>query len=152
MQHQAGVALVRRFLLKNGRIKSATTTYINTIEPEPLMEVIVRPHKKNRSLAQNNLLWLWLREMARFLDVEHGIKCTPEGLKEEFQDRFLGHTPYTASDGVTRSRIRGTSELNTQDFTDFLVRLEAYAIAELSCTLPRPEDIYLEALARSAVS
>ena len=143
---------VRRFLLRSGREKEVANTYINTLPPEPLMEVVVRPHRKNRSQAQNDLMWLWLRELTRHLDLEHGISCRPEGLKEEFQDRFLGHTPYTGSDGIIRSRIRGTSELNTAEFTDFLARIEAYSISELGTQLPRPEDLYLVALARSAVS
>ncbi len=140
---------MRRFIIRDSRIKGVACTAINAIpigEDKQVYEVRILEFKKDRSLAQNALMWLWLTRIAKHLDEEHGIKTTPEILKYEFQDRYIGFSSYKKTNGQSGARIRGTSELNTSEFTDFLNRIEVYARAELGCDLPHPEDKYYEAL------
>lgn len=141
---------MKRFILRDSSVKGVACVAINALPQEPVFEVIIREYKKNRSLAQNNLLWMWLTEISKFLDIEHGIKCTPDNLKVEFQERFLGHTTYAKSDGTLGQVLRGTSGLNTAQFTDFMTRIEVYAQSELGCRLPHPEDMFYEAMGRAA--
>lgn len=119
--------------------------YKCTNEPDPI-KVKIEPYKKNRSLAQNNLMWMWLTEIAKFLNNEHGIKAKPEDLKVEFQGRWLGYKTCVHSSGGYFDKLIGTSELTTPMFTEFLNQMEIYANSELGMQLPHPEDMYYEAM------
>ncbi len=142
----------RRYILRDFSIRDSCKTYLDTIaiDSDKPLEVIVRPYKKKRSLAQNNLLWMWLGLIANYLGDEHGIGTTSEDLKEEFQERFIGLKTYLKSDGTVGQRLRGTSELNTAEFTEFLNRIDVYCGSELGLRLPHPDDIWCEAMGRAA--
>ena len=142
----------KRYILRDATIRNRLKVKLDAMElnPEKPFEVIIRPYKKNRSVAQNSLMWKWLTEIRNKLSEEHGLMCDPEGLKEEFQDRFLGLVTYRCSDGSLAQRLKGTSELNTAEFTEFLNRIEVYANSELGINLPHPEDLYYEALGIAA--
>ena len=142
----------KRYILRDSSIRDRLITNLNALEIDQAapLEVTIKLYKKNRSLAQNNLLWKWLAEIANHVRSEHGIKTDSISLKEEFQHRFLGYLDYTDSQGWKNPRIRGTSELNTSEFTEFLNQIEIYASSELGLLLPHPEDLYYEALGKAA--
>lgn len=111
-------------------------------------EVIIRPYRKNRSLAQNNLMWLWLTRIAREYAHARDEKedwYDPKVWKEEFQSKFLGYRVVNTPSGE-RPHLIGTSELNTAAFSAFLNDIEHYAGSALEISLPHPEDIYYEAM------
>lgn len=59
----------RLFIFHEFRHRDACTTYLNTIpigEGHPVMECLVRPHKKNRSLAQQALMWIWHEQKSKY--------------------------------------------------------------------------------------
>ena len=139
----------KRYILRDASIRNRLKVKLDAMElnSEKPFEVLIRPYKKNRSLAQNNLMWKWLTVIANHLRDEHGLQTTDEDLKSYYQSLYLGIRAYEMP-GKTQphGRIRGTSELNTAEFTEFLNRIEVYANAELGINLPHPEDIYYEAL------
>jgi len=110
-------------------------------------EVIIRPYKKNRTLAQNNLMWMWLNHIAVFFEKEHGQRFSDEAWKEEFQEKYLGYKVIKTPSGPKKKLI-GTSGLNIAQFTEFLNNVERYANTELGINLPHPEDIYYEAIGK----
>ena len=124
--------------------------------PKPI-KVTAETYKKNRSLAQNNLMWLWLTALSNFLRQEHGLDCTPEDLKYEFQKRHLGMRTFDKMNTVIldkywnapgeykENRIIGTSEINTDQFTKFLNEIEIYA-NNAGLQLAHPEDLYYSAM------
>lgn len=139
----------KRYILRDSSVRDHLKVHLDTIqiEPDKPLEVLIRRYKKNRSLAQNNLLWMWLALIANHLRDEHGLKTNSEDLKSYYQSLYLGICSYQMP-GMSKphGRIRGTSELNTAEFTDFLNRIEIYANSELGMQLPHPEDLYYEAM------
>ena len=142
----------KRYILRDASIRNRLKVKLDAMEldPQKPYEVLIRPYKKNRSLAQNNLMWKWLTKISNHLNDDHGISASPEDLKDEFQKRWLPIKNITDSQGLMTTRIIGTSELNTAEFTEFLNRIEVYATAELGINLPHPEDLYYEALGIAA--
>lgn len=141
----------KRYILRDASIRNRLKVKLDAMEldPQKPFEVLIRPYKKNRSLAQNNLMWKWLGVIVNDLRDEHGLKTNSDDLKDYFQREYLGHKDYivTSEDGEI-TRLRGTSELNTAQFTEFLNQIEVYANAELGINLPHPEDIYYEAMGK----
>lgn len=130
---------------------------------EHVFEVVIRPHKKDRSVAQNALLWSWNTIIAAELGE------TKEAVHERNKERFL--VPIYERDNleyaemieavrrVYRSgakhdalalkshivRMTSTTTATVAQFTEFLTEIERDA-ASLGIVLPRPEDLYYEAL------
>jgi len=107
-------AVKKRFIIRDSSVKAHCCTQVNLLPTDPPYEVLIQPYKKNRSLEQNNLMWMWLTEISNYCDVEFGLNCTPDDLKEEFQLRFLGRRNYQQTTSKTASCVVGTSKLNTQ--------------------------------------
>lgn len=139
-----------RYILRDSRIRDRLKVYLDSLvlDQEKPLEVLIKPYKKNRSLAQNNLMWEWLGVIVNHLRDEHGTYTTDDDLKAEFQDKFLQRRVYTSSVGEQKTRATGTSKLNTAQFTEFLSRIEVYANSELGVSLPHPADDYYEAMGK----
>lgn len=94
--------------------------------------------QSRRSVDQNRLLWLWLNciadETGNSAQVVHDYYC----------DKFLKQVDALA-DGRQFYRVRGTSGLDKQAFTDFLNKLQADAASEFGILLPQPSDLAWEA-------
>ncbi len=150
----------KRYILRDFTIRDSCKTYLDTIaiDADKPLEVLVRPYKKNRSLAQNNLLWMWLGLIANHIREEYGLMFdgmegtpTSEDLKDYFQRKFLGFKTYPMPGyEYLADRVRGTSELNTAQFTEFLQRIDVYAGSELGLRLPHPADLFYEAMGEAA--
>ena len=138
----------KRFILRDSSIRDRLIVWLNAqqLDAEKPLEAIFRPYKKNRSLAQNSLMWMWLGIIANHLRDEHGLKTNSEDLKAYFQSLYLGMRNYEDPDGQLGVRHRGTSELKAHEFTEFLNRIDVYAGSELGLRLPHPEDLYYEAM------
>lgn len=150
------------FILRDNAIRDRFTVAVNAIpigDDEPLIKGTLEVYRKDRSAAQNRLMWMWLGEISRHLYDERGIKNTAEDLKDHFQRNYLGWRMYnnpgnpsvseaTINNPVSATRVIGTSELNTAQFTEFLTHIDVYASAELGLTLPHPEDVYYEAMGK----
>lgn len=142
----------KRFRLREGGGRGAVIVAINALPQEGDYDVILREHKSDRSLAQNNLMWMWLTIIAReYAQARDEAKdwYSPEEWKEEFQEKFLGYKAVRMPSG-TKNRLIGTSELTTRQFTAFLEDMEHYCGSVLNITLPHPEDVYYEALRKMA--
>ncbi len=137
----------RVHILRTSGDRDRYKVYLDTLplgQDEKPVKATTELYKKNRSLAQNNLMWKWLTELSYFLRNEHGLGASPEDLKYHFQNVHLGRRLYETGEG-SHYRPIGTSELNTAQFTEFLNRVEEYA-NHAGLNLPHPEDIYYEAM------
>lgn len=104
--------------------------------------VEVKAYKKNRSLAQNRLLHMWMKCLADHWYESTGELFAPDVWKLQCKRQFLGDEVIELPGGHQIEQVRKTSQLNTQDFTDFLQQIEIWAADDLECLLPRPEDYY----------
>lgn len=101
--------------------------------------VDVKEYRKNRTNAQNRLMWKWYGILSDHTGYE------PEELHEMMKARVLGFESVTVpaamnrGNEVTYQRPRSSTTLNTKEMTDFMVAIEQLA-QELGCTLVYPED------------
>ena len=106
------------------------------------LRVEVKAYKKNRSLAQNRLLHLWMAELSKHWHESTGELFAPDVWKLQVKRQFLGEEVIELPGGKQVEQVRKTSRLNTQEFTDFLQMIEIWAADDLECFLPRPDEYY----------
>lgn len=102
-------------------------------------EVVIREHKPKRTNAQNRLYWEWLTIIADETGSDKG------GLHEHFGGLYLDKRVIEVL-GVNIDVPISTTDLDVKGFTEYLNRIEAFAIAELGILLPRPDDEHHEAM------
>ncbi|MFW6145436.1 MAG: recombination protein NinB [bacterium] len=103
-------------------------------------EVDIKKKRERRSLDQNALLWLWMTALEK--DSETGY--TKKEWKEIFQSEFCPRETMRVK-GNLIVRIKGTSELNTKEFKQFLDRIQMWCYHEIGVSLPDPDDHRWEA-------
>lgn len=91
--------------------------------------------KKQRSIPQNKLMWLWFTAIAEEWSNACGRGFTKEDVHDAYCMQFL---PRETPNGL---RYGGsTSSLTTEEMTDFLNKVQADAATEYGITLPNPDD------------
>ncbi len=98
--------------------------------------ITIKEYRKTRSQDQNAYLWLCLNIISQ--ETGH----TPQQLHDIYCNMFLksGETTYK---GKTIEIVRGTSKLDTQEFSEFMDKVIADA-AEMGIKLPNPADPLIE--------
>lgn len=106
------------------------------------IKVEVKAYKKNRSLAQNRLLHMWMTELSKHWHESTGELFAPDVWKLQVKRQFLGEEVVELPSGRVLEQVKKTSRLNTQEFTDFLQMIEIWAADDLEFLLPRPDEYY----------
>lgn len=113
---------------------------IRKLSVDKPLRITIERYKPKRSLAQNRLYWKWME----VLGIHFGY--SREEMHEELARLFIGEREYRGIDGILRVRRESTTKLNTAAFTDYLNNIDRWAISEYSVVLPKPEDLYNEAM------
>lgn len=133
--------------------------FIGALSRDKQWEVVIRPYRRDRSKAQNRIMWKWLTIIGN--DLGYG----KEEMHEDFKRRFLVPimirddeqfaAMWTAvSDADNEELYQGvvkllsTTVLNTAQFAEYLTDIERAAY-ELGIALPTGDDQYYEAMGRS---
>ena len=119
--------------------------YLAGLDPEKKWIVKVERYRSRRSLAQNRLLHMWMQVVSEEYYLSHGQYHAPEVWKEYFKQMFLGDDVSI----VLGSHVilpKKTSALNTRDMSEFLNKTEMYCAVEFEISLPRPEDLFIDAM------
>lgn len=104
--------------------------------------IVVETYYPKRSLKQNNLLHLYLSEIAK----ETGAQL--DQIKDALKKKFLS-VPLTTNDGEIMAdkssgevleRVKRTSELTVVEFMDFTENVRLWAMDFLGMYLPLPEE------------
>lgn len=90
------------------------------------LEIVVRPMKDKRSVAQNRRYWLMLRELASIAWIE-GRQFTDQTWHEHFKRQFIGCEELAMPDGKTELRGISTTKLSVEEFGEYMVQIEAWA-------------------------
>ena len=114
---------------------------INSLSFSEPHEVIIRPYKSSRSLAQNNLLHKWCAHISQAVAESHGKFYPAEHWKEYLKAMFLGEETITMGK-KTLTRTRKTSELKVGEFAQFLTDIDHYSGAQLKIWLPHPDEYH----------
>ena len=99
--------------------------------------ITVKKVTEKRSIAQNDLMWMWLA------CIERETGTPKDEVYMYYCKKFLMRT---VTIGQKMERIyMTTSKLNTEQMTTFLNQLQADAETELGIRLPTPQDRFWEA-------
>lgn len=124
------------FVLKNDDIKQNCIEQIKALDG--VYRVSIDVYKKDRSHAQNRLMWMWLGI------ISNDTGTTPEDLHQILKMRFLG-TEVISALGYAFEQPKSTTKLTTREFTNYLDKIEGLAIS-LNIRLPHPQQLYDEAM------
>lgn len=121
--------------------KQAVTDYINKLDvSQRQYKVVISRKEEKRTIPQNRLYRLWLN----CISSESGNDV--EDLHEYFKMQFLGvHSRIIYGEEVIRTV--STTELNIDQFTAYLDKVQQWASVELGIILPNPEDLIFEQFA-----
>ena len=133
-------------IAKTDREIKEACAYINKIHL-PVM-IKVSPYVKNRSLAQNKLLHLWLTDINDRAYSVTGKCLGVKAWKTFFKDLFLGSLIIEVYGEKLITILRSTADLDTKEFTEFLEKIDHWAIDNLELQLPHPDDLFNEAMGR----
>jgi hypothetical protein len=104
--------------------------------------IVIEKYYTKRSLKQNNLLHLYLSEIAK----ETGMQL--EQIKDALKKKFLtvalttkdGEIIADKSSGEVLERVRGTSELTVVEFMEFTENVRLWSMEFLGLYLPSPDE------------
>lgn len=102
----------------------------------------------NRSLSQNALYWMWVKQIADFINIRKGTDFTSDEIHTKLKADFLGFEP-ARKIGSTEipQQIKSTKKLTKGEMMIYMQEVEAWC-AGFGLTLPRPEDSQYEQLMR----
>jgi len=120
--------------------------FAKQIQAEDGITVTIEERKMTRSLAQNSLLWLWNDRIRIGMVDAGGTYLSKDELHDVLADHLLP-TEVIEFEGKTITRRYSTAKLKVAKFTEFLSRIEEWAIGR-GISLPHPEDIYHKAMGR----
>lgn len=124
-----------KYILIDEQRRNNAIEYIKQIDIKKPIEVLIRKHKKNRSLAQNSTYWMWIADIAPELGY------TDNELHELFKVQFLGvekRVVYNIELVIPKS----TTDLEPSEMALFLTKIEMLAHS-LNIRLRRPDDYNL---------
>ena len=105
-----------------------------------VIEITDERHQ-TRSQQQNRLYWSWCSLLGDFLGY------TKNDTALLLQEKFLGVYEFSNKRGTVHIRqVNGTSKLKVGEFAEYLEKVEIYSKDVLDFVMPRPEDLYWQAM------
>lgn len=96
------------------------------LNPEKVWEVDIREFRPKRSIAQNNLYWKWMQEIAEQAVDEDGNKLDKGHWHYLCGLNFLGISTIKEKNGVVFAvPTKSTKKLKVKEFTEYLMNIEA---------------------------
>ena len=123
--------MTNRWILRNNRVRDFCAGAIKDmkIDEDQLLEVIMRPYNKNRSLEQNDMFHAWCGTIAEQTGHSKGE------IKDILVESVFGTEEYSNFQGETRSRLRATSEMGVKEMSELIERATQIGI-ELGAEVP----------------
>lgn len=123
----------KRFILRNADVVATALNFIRAINinPDELVEVVVKPYKRNRSLEQNDTYWMIIT------DIGNELGYTKNDMHEFFMREYLPPRSIEVNGKVIEAY--STRELKVGEMKDYLDRIIQWA-AEHGIQHRHPED------------
>lgn len=144
---------IRRYIVRDDQIRDRAAADVARVpvaddKGRPRFQVVIKPFKRSRSLAQNSILHLWMQHISTHYAETHGEWHAPEVWKQYLKALFLGEQSSEMPGGRIVTITRHTSALSVGEFTELLEKIDMWCAEELSLMLPHPQDLYIEAMGR----
>lgn len=102
----------------------------------------------HRSVSQNSLYWMWLKDIADYINKAHGSDFTAEEMHTRMKHDFLGYHPERKIGGkLIPMQLKSTKKLTKGEMHHYLRQIDQWA-AGIGLLLPHPEDSQYEQLAK----
>jgi hypothetical protein len=98
----------------------------------------LKKNKPTRSLAQSRYYW---GVVLAYLSEETGF--TKDEAHQLMQRMFLKYAK-DVSDGTSEMFVRSTTSLNTIEMNEYIEQIRIFAVSELGCYIPEPNEIVYE--------
>jgi len=98
----------------------------------------LKKNKPTRSLAQSRYYW---GVVLAYLSEETGF--TKDEAHQLMQRMFLKYAK-DVSDGTSEMFVRSTTSLNTVEMNEYIEQIRIFAVSELGCYIPEPNEIVYE--------
>lgn len=100
----------------------------------------------NRSLSQNALYWLWLKEIADYLNKHNGTDFVEDEIHLRMKHDYLGYeAEKKIGSSVIPAQLKSTKNLTKGDMFHFMSQVDQWA-AGVGLMLTRPEGCQYEQL------
>jgi|TARA_Y100000034_G_C6887859_1_gene407887 hypothetical protein len=121
----------KKWVLRSKFQQDRCVEYISTLDLEDpqLLEVMVKPYKKNRSLEQNDMFHAWCGTIADKTGHSKGE------VKDILLESVFGSEEYLNLQGEKRSRLRSSSDLSRSEMSELIERTTQLGI-ELGAEVP----------------
>jgi len=121
----------KRWILRSDNIRNLCVGWLQAIvlQDEHLIEVTVKPYKKNRSLEQNDMFHAWCGSIA------DKTGHSKEEIKNILIESVFGTEEYINLQGDQRTRIRQTSSMTLGEMSELIERSTQIGI-ELGADVP----------------
>lgn len=129
------------FVLKDAWQRDAVRDAIGRLDLSRPWTVEIRPYVRRRTLSQNNLMWKWCDEIAGYVEAHTGQD--KDDIHEWLKRKFL--SPHWVEIGGEAFPRYTTTKLTTQEMTDYMDKIHAWATQELGMVLPLPVDLQEDA-------
>jgi len=128
---------MKTFIL-NGRNNDVIREYMKLIPFDGTYKMEIKKVQSKRSLAQNDLYWMWLTIIA------NDIGYTKDEMHDVMRDMLLEPVVKEVM-GRVISTLPSTTDMGVKDFCDYLNAIDIWA-AGFGIILPQPEELYYLAL------
>ena len=125
----------RRWLLRNSRVRDFACSVLGELKlqdesnDEPVLELVLRPHKENRSLEQNDMFHAWCGSIAE--KTGH----SKAEIKDILLETVFGTEEYLNLKNEKRTRLKQTSGLTKNEMSELIERTVQIGI-ELGADVP----------------
>jgi len=144
-------------ILNDERVRARALLILESVPLDPVLEVVIREHKSNRSMAQKGLYFDWVGRVANALGEEKEdvhIRCKrkfflPVYIRDQTEPYYstallienVKQYDVKAAKDLRENLVRltSTNDANTAQFTECLNDLEKQAIS-LGIFLPHPGE------------
>lgn len=128
--------MTQSIILKGPEQVEAACRLIRSINlnPDAPKEVVVRDHKKTRSLAQNALYWQWIGILSK----QTGY--SKDEVHELMAKKFLPPVIKEVMGEIVEYRT-STTKLKVGEMSEYMSHVDRFA-AEHGVSLPHPEDVF----------
>ena len=105
---------------------------ISKVDPEAGKEIVIRKHKKKRSLDQNALYWMWLNLLAahfakRGQKNELGEPISKDDMHDILRHKYLGYVDIEKRLGqtvITEHKLVSTAGMDKGDMHHYLSQID----------------------------
>ena len=123
---------------RDGRLTFDTElAYVFSTLQNGTYQITVKKVSEKRSIAQNDLLWMWMK------CIENETGTPKDEVYMYYCKKFLWKI--TVIGDRTEKIYLTSSKLNIEQMTRFLNQIQEDAATELGITLPTPQDRFFEA-------